>query len=369
MALTPALFYLQQTSGAVVASTKYGALLRLITICLQPGVGWIGSNDHMSKSSLDKNGDGMKKLTVGVAKAMLVLIVVLASLGALAIWHGNREVAPVSMIDRQQSFQRAVSWMRAHEAQILQENNVALWWFVQTAAERTGDEFLRGLVLRYLTAASEHQGPAGPWMRMLLPKAQVDIDMASTRWMEPYQKFFYHALTCHPVDLEGGDTGVFLQNDACHPQPTRVWLNDPACTTHQLVGVMLLQRVGCARHEELAMLEGDLLADIHLQMQWDVMVKDAYFQRVLMLLWRGGPDHQVKPVWLHRVVLAQQADGGWVSGRQFPEWPHWAQPWVIRSKLALWWPSQFNAISGADFHASAQGLLIAALAITPTAAD
>jgi hypothetical protein len=99
----------------------------------------------------------------------------------------------------------------------------------------------------------------------------------------------------------------------------------------------------------------------------DVVVKDAYFQRVLLLLWRGGPD-QVKPVWLQRVVLAQQADGGWVGGRQFPEWPSWAQPWVIRSKLALWWPSHFNAVSSADFHASAQGLLIAALAITPASA-
>ncbi len=309
----------------------------------------------------------MKKWTVRVAKTMLVLIVVLASLGALAVWHGNRDVTPVSMVDRQQSFQRAVSWMRAHEAQILKENNVALWWFVQTAAERTGDEFLRDLVLRYLAAASADEMTVGPWKRMLLPKAEVVLDIASTRWMEPYQRFFYHALTCQPVVLDASDSNVFLQSNACHPQPTQVWLKDPVCTTHQLVGVMLLQRVGCARPDELATLESDLLADIHQQMQLDVVVKDAYLQRVLLLLWRGGPD-QVKPVWLQRVVLAQQADGGWVGGRQFPEWPSWAQPWVIRSKLALWWPSHFNAVSSADFHASAQGLLIAALAITPASA-
>lgn len=309
----------------------------------------------------------MNKWTVRVAKTMLVLIVVLASLGALAVWHGNRDVAPVSVVDRQQSFQRAVSWMRAHEAQILKEDNAALWWFVQTAAERTGDEFLRGLVLRYLAASSADELTVGPWKRMLLPKAEVVLDMASTRWMEPYQRFFHHALTCQPVVLDAGDSNVFLQSDACHPQSIQVWLKDPVCTTHQLVGVMLLQRVGCARPEELATLESDLLADIQEQMQLDVVVKDAYLQRVLMLLWRGGPD-QVKPVWLHRVVLAQQADGGWVGGRQFPEWPSWVQPWVIRAKLALWWPSHFTPVSSVDFHASAQGLLIAALASTPVSA-
>ncbi|MBC7701477.1 hypothetical protein [Aquabacterium sp.] len=312
----------------------------------------------------------MKTWTVGLAKTMLVLIVVLASLGALAIWHGNREVAPVSVSDRQQSFQRAVSWMRTHEAQILKEDNVALWWFVQTAAERTGDEFLRGLVLRYLAVASAHQGSAGPWKRMLLPKAEVELDMASTRWLEPYQKFFYHALTCQVFELDEGegDTNSFLKNDLCHPQPTQVLLIDPVCSTHQLVGVMLLQREGCVPQGQFAKLEADLLADIHQQMQLDVVVKDAYLQRVLMLSWRGGPDH-VKPVWLRRVFLAQQADGGWVGGRQFPEWPQWTQPWAIRAKLAVWWPSHFSAISSADFHASAQGLLITALAITPAAAD
>lgn len=307
----------------------------------------------------------MKKLTGGVAKTMLALIAVLTSLGAWAVWHGNRDVAPASMMDRQQSFQRAVSWMRANEVQVIKEDNVALWWFVQTAAERTGDEFLRGLVSRYLAAVSTGEGPADPWRRMLLPKTEVVLDMASVRSMEPYQKFFYHALTCQTFSLDEGqdDTNSFLEKDRCHPQPTRVWLADPVCTTHQLVGVMLLQRVGCNPEGHFPELEADLLKDIHRQMQLDVVVKDAYLQRVLMLSWRGGPD-QVKPVWLRRVFLAQQADGGWVGGRQFPELPHWIQPWVIRSKLAAWWPTRFFARNTSDFHASAQGLLIAALAMT-----
>lgn len=305
----------------------------------------------------------MKKWSVRVAKATMGLTVVLASLMALALWHGNRDVAPLSLSERQQSFQRAVGWMRAHEAQIIKENNVALWWFVQTAAERTGDEYLHGLVLKYLAATSASDNPANPWRRVLAPRAEVVLDLASTRSLAPYHKFFYHALTCVPVPLNDGDTSVFLQNDVCHPQPTEVWIKDPVCTTHQLVGVMLLQRAGCARHEEVAALEGDLLSDIHQQMRLDVVVKDAYFQRVLMLLWRG--DHeQVKPVWLNRVVMAQQADGRWIGGRQIPEWPHWAQPWVIRAQLARWWPLGFDAL-GAEFHASAQGLLIMALSLPP----
>jgi hypothetical protein len=109
-------------------------------------------------------------------------------------------------------------------------------------------------------------------------------------------------------------------------------------------------------------LKKDLLADIRQQMGVDVVVKDVYLQRVMMLMWYGDPA-SVKPIWLRRVLMAQQADGGWIGGRQMPELPEKLQPWFIRSQLAQWWPTRFTSASTSDFHASAQGLLITALAL------
>ena len=124
-----------------------------------------------------------------------------------------------------------------------------------------------------------------------------------------------------------------------------------------------MDRAACTTPSVPASLKSELLRDIEQQMGWDVIVKDAYLQRLMMLMWRGQPD-QVKAIWLRRVLSAQQSDGGWMGARQIPELPAWAQPSAFRTQLAAWWPSRFQAGAGSDFHATAQGLLITALAIT-----
>ena len=305
----------------------------------------------------------MKKWARQLAKAAVGLALLASALIATAFWAGNRELAPATMAERQQSYQRALSWVRVHEADLLKDSNVALWSFIQKAAERTGDDYLKALMAKYMEAFKKSDSATSPWRRMVDPTAEVTFNADDLQILAPYQRFFYHALTCRPVALDDGDTSVFLKNGVCHPAFTQVWLKDPACTTHHLVGVMLLQSVGCVSRSELLTLENDLLADIQQQMRWDVVVKDAYLQRLMLLMWYGKSE-QVKPVWLKRVLQAQQPDGGWVGGRQFPELPEWAQPWLMRSKLAVWWPSHFNSVNASDFHATAQGLLIAALALT-----
>ena len=162
------------------------------------------------------------------------------------------------------------------------------------------------------------------------------------------------------MELSTGDTRAFLDERACRPALTQ---NDPACTTHQLIGVMLMAREACAPAAQLSPLQVNLLGDIEQQMQWDIVVKDAYLQRMVMLMWQGKPE-QIKAVWLRRVLMAQQPDGGWIGGRQLPELPRRLQPWQIRSQLAAWWPSRFQAHTGSDFHATAQGLFITAMALS-----
>lgn len=306
----------------------------------------------------------MKNRLGRVTKVALVLLALLVAMASLGIWLGNRDVTPVSVADRQQAFTRAVSWMRANEAQIVKDNNVALWWFVRNAAERSGDPYLQTLVQRFLEESGKGPLAKDTWRRMVDPQAEVVWNPAAARTAEPYQRFMYHGLTCMPVELDGVDTNVYLRNDACHPQLTEVWWKDPACSTHHLVGVVLLQRSRCKQAEELAGLKADLLADIQQQMTLDVVVKDAYLQRLMMLMWHGQAG-KVKSVWLQRALRAQQPDGGWIGGRQLPELPEGFQPWFLRAQLAKWLPARFNQASGSDFHASAQGLLIAALALEP----
>jgi hypothetical protein len=215
---------------------------------------------------------------------------------------------------------------------------------------------------RYRAFAAEQGVTRLPWWYMVDPKATTQHGLVQLDTLEPYQRFLYHAVTCEPQALEQGDTRAFLAPGACRPMLTQVILKDPVCTTHQLAGVMMLERMACTPKDALPGLANTLLQDIEQQMGWDVVLKDAYLQRVMMLMWQGRPG-RLKPVWLHRVYQAQQPDGGWAGGRQLPELPQWAQPWMLRAQLARWWPSRFHAGAGSDFHASAQGLLIAALAL------
>jgi hypothetical protein len=294
--------------------------------------------------------------------ALLFIGLTVASLVMLAMWVGQRDVPSPTAAEREQAFKRAVSWVRTHEAEILQERNIALWWFVQAAAERSADPDLAALMARHRALSARDGITRLPWWHMLAPKADTPDTSVQAESLEPYQRFLYHAVTCQPVALGQGDTTAYLSADACRPMVSQVFVRDPVCTTHQLMGVLQLSRMACTTAPKLPLLERELLADIEQQMQWDVVLKDAYFQRVMMLMWRGHPE-QLKPVWLHRVYQAQQPDGGWAGGRQFPELPPWAQPWMLRAKLATWWPSRFHAGTSFDFHASAQGLLITALAL------
>lgn len=294
--------------------------------------------------------------------AVLFVGLIAVSLAAVALWLGNRDVPPTTEAQREQAFRRAVSWMRAHETELLRDSNMALWWFVQTAAERTNNPDLRALLLRHRAVATQDGINRLPWWHMMDPNADTLRHIVPLDALEPYQRFLYHAVTCEPVALAEGDTRAFLAPALCRPMLTQVILDDPACTTHQLAGVMLMARMACAPQHTLPPLARALLQDIEHQMQWDVVVKDAYFQRVMMLMWQGRPE-QLKAVWLHRVYQAQQPDGGWAGGRQFPELPQWVQPWALRAHLAKWWPSRFHVNAGTDFHASAQGLLITALAL------
>ncbi len=287
----------------------------------------------------------------------LAITVVLLALVIAA----NREAPLPSATQWQQSHQRAMQWLREHESEVLRDGNAALWWVLQTTAETTHDPYLVDLMARAMALHYPRADRTSAWKRLVQPQADVVAGLVDTAPLEPYQRFFYHAATCVPVALDEGDTRYFLSHNACRPQWRAVGLQDPVCSTHQLMGIALIKRMSCPAPTTLPQLEAALQADIAQQMTWDVQVRDAYVQRVLSLIWFGGGEH-VKPIWLHRILAAQGADGGWSGGRQFPELPASLQPNALRARLvALGLKNPAQTPYPSDFHATAQGILLSAL--------
>lgn len=298
---------------------------------------------------------------LGGAVAALVLLFALA--WGAAIWQANRDAEPVPLAEREARFQRAVGWFRANEPGILQDANSALWWMMQVAAERTQDPFLLSLVQEALKRQYPDDASASPWKRMMAPTADVSpVDLGGDH-LDDYQRFFLHGLTCQPQPLDEGDTSRMLKENVCRPLLFKVWPGDPVCSTHHAMGLALVKRAHCAVPSEFGALNEQVLADIAFQTRYDILMRDAYIQHVLMLMWQGGPD-AVKPIWFRRVLDEQQPDGSWRGHKIYPFLPDALQPWSIHILLKKWWPSRFpTVVDPLDFHATAQGLLLMALSL------
>ncbi len=290
--------------------------------------------------------------------AMTILIVALL---AGHHWLCQREVEPVSRQELTERYSRTLGWIKANEAHVLANSNSALWWMVLASADITGDDYLRGLAQQTKLRLYGDEEPSRPWKRMFDPKASVHMNGGAIEPMQAYQRFFLHALTCVPVRWKEGDTAVFLTEKACGPNWHTVMLGDPACSTHQLMALQVFERSGCTAPQPLGSLKRALLDDVASQLALDPVMKDAHIQRVLMLAWLGQGE-RIKPIWLRRVLDAQEPDGGWLGHRRLPELPDAISPWAWRERLASQWPGLFSSNRiPLDFHATAQGLLLLAL--------
>lgn len=143
---------------------------------------------------------------------------------------------------------------------------------------------------------------------MLEPAAPINAFSRAIDSLSDYQRFFHHALTCLPLDLKVGSTEEFLQRDMCKPMLTKVGWLDPVCTTHQLIGLMLIRQTGCVGVPRLDPLQDELLDNVEIQLTWDPVVRDPHIQRLLLLSLNGRVG-AIKPIWLHRILDAQEDDG------------------------------------------------------------
>lgn len=283
----------------------------------------------------------------------------------------NADAEPVPPALAREAFNRSVVWLTSHEQQVLGDGNAALWWMVRTAAERTGDPALQALVKRSVALVYTGDNTRSPWRRLVEPQASIEPRDSLLEGLLPYQRFYYYAATCRPVEADRSGMGSqdFLETNVCQPMWRKVLVGDNVCTTHQLLGIRMARGSGCGLAPQVANLEANLLEDIERQLQLDPVFRDAYIQRVLTMYWVAGPQH-VKPIWVRRVLEAQRADGGWSGDRFLLGLPDWLQPATFRRWMSVIMPSRFTAAQPeSEFHPTAQGMLLMALAMNPVVAS
>jgi hypothetical protein len=302
-----------------------------------------------------------RRVAMGLFMALIVLCAVLL---ASAWYLGNRSLPPPSLEARQAHLNKAIDWVLNNESALMQDPNSALWHMVDRTATLTGHPGLRAIVER----ANQTFHPEGGsvrslWLRMTKPAAPFDLSPSGAEGLADYQAAFLSALSCGATERQWATSDGWRQTNQCRPLWRHMTVGDPFCSTHQMMGLLLLNHVRCTTLAVAPGLQEELAQDIRWMLHTDPLVKDAYIQRVLTLMWAQG-EQAVEPVWLQRVMDAQQPDGGWMGRLQIPDLPQGMQLWDLRQWVASRWPGIVNPhVQHTDFHASAQGLLLMALAV------
>lgn len=278
-------------------------------------------------------------------------------------WLCNREAQAPGLAERQARLDKAIHWILANESRLQADANMPLWQMLQEAARITQRNDLMAMVNRVVAHIEAADGTQSPWLRFVKPDAAHSLQGINVDALEPYQLAFLSALTCGAYDQIRELPDGWRQVHQCRPNVIKVFWEDGACSTHQLMGLMTLKQRQCSGMPWNASLVPDLQQDIRHQLAWDPIVRDRYLQRVLMLWWTLG-ETGVSPLWLERVMAAQHEDGRWLWAPQLPELPNVIQPVAIWESAAARWPRWVPQRQGAgDFHATAQGVLLMALAV------
>jgi hypothetical protein len=289
----------------------------------------------------------LKKICVCLLAGALLWLTLWVVAGIyLRDWHGAR---PVSTLEIQQARERAMQWMAANESSILENGNSALWWMVRDSASVGGDPRIQHLYQSYLSNWMRESDYSRGWKRLVLPESQEAIDFEDLASLRPYQHFFMFGATCEPRLREWPGVNRNLTGGAC-PLPLLWSFKDSACSTHQMMGLILLKARPCEQAGDLRAVTDSTREALRQQIWWDFAVRDIYIQRALVLWWAGHGDDVPADV-VSRIVRAQREDGGWNDHH------------VLYSG-----PSFYLALGGrfgltttpvpSEFHATAQALLL-----------
>ncbi len=227
------------------------------------------------------------------------------SLVTYALYQNNRDASWPQQDRMQLALDRSVQWLYDESARVTNDHNPALWWMLKEASAINENIALINFYNNYKTSVLD-RNPRNVWTPYFNEYYRPEVPLIELMSSyAPYQKFFVYALSC---DRDWENAPVIqaqLNADFCGLHYLK-----PRCVTHQQMGVRLLQQRGCGDRQQLAELSHTLQARIAAELSQDFRVTDSYLQRVLMLA-EAGNFSAIKPIWVERILNAQNADGGW----------------------------------------------------------
>lgn len=281
----------------------------------------------------------LKRILIVVASVLFAA----ACLYVFLVWQNNKDIPGVYRSEAKISLERGIEWLWDNQDEILQENNVVLWWMLWKSAAITKDGRLGALFEKYRARYLE-RAPANPWSLLFKKQGWVPVRYKDIESYPYYNQYFIFALTC---DAELARVPLIQAQSS--PEFCGTKLLTPACVTHQLMGMRMMQEKNCSYADGLEEAISELQNKIVTELKWDPRVVDVYLQRVLMLA-ETKAGNRIKPVWLKRILDEQsQVDGSW-SGFQ-PILRLWGGRWVGFSAKGLTY-----TVPKSNFHATIQGV-------------
>ena len=257
----------------------------------------------------------------------------------VADWPATSEI--------QQTFNRSIGWLVANNSKNINNHNSALWWMLKETADINDNKKLTDIYQQYKTQYLDASRPNiwTPYFRKYYRPDVPDITAFSS--YAPYQLFFVYALSCNKELAQEAIIQKQHEANFCG-----LHYLSPRCVPHQLMSVRLMQERYCGNDKQLAALSQSLQKIIIDELTYDFRVTDSYLQRVLALAEAGNYD-AIKPVWLQRIIDAQNEDGGWDD----------MHPVIQLGDAALGWTSILPgyASNESNFHATAQAIWLMAL--------
>lgn len=227
------------------------------------------------------------------------------------IGYNNRTVDPPSREELSASLEKSIVWLENNRQAVLGVYNPILWYRVKAAAGITQDSRLSELYSLYeqqFFASSYRERRL--WMPLFVPGARADLRNDDVTGMVEYLSHWMYALHCS--EELGIMPNIAAQNDAAFCGKSYLYLFNTTCTAHQMTGMLFLKKNGCADAAQVDATIAALQERLVNLLTFDTRVVDIYMQRALKLAESGGAD-LIKPVWLRRILDAQQPDGGWAN--------------------------------------------------------
>jgi hypothetical protein len=280
----------------------------------------------------------------------LLALLLISAWYSLLLRENNRDIHQYEVIRLEQSLELAIGWLERNKGQL--GDNSVLWWMIKESGRLTGRIQLTEMSKHYETEALD-ANPEDGWVMMFFRPHYLrqPINPEALIPLHDYQKLFVYGLSC---DADLGQLDVI--RDQLDPSFCGNHFFYPRCVTHQLMGLRFMQVTECGNGKKINSLVNQLQDTLVLELTWDPRVGDAYIQRVVMLVESGGAT-LVKPIWIQRVLDAQNADGGWDDIDPIIRLP---------GNSVLGFTSKLPTIAeiDSDFHATAQGVWLISLLLS-----